>query len=162
MRYKLHLRSQDYMIIDEDIDVIQRTNDEGFQMNYIIQYVPQDADGLPDGMILKDDEIKEFKINISIDVFVNDEDDNELASLATYITTQAQVTIVNDEIQLNIKSFNINDEVKENYLDNYSDEADDDKLIKAIKELLSQTDLNATTLKQFMLKEAMSFSQLDD
>ena len=69
---------------------------------------------------------------------------------------------MNDEIQLNIKPFNINDEVKEDYLDNYSDDADDKEIIKAIKELLNETDLNATTLKRFMLKETMSFSQLDD
>ena len=128
-------------------------------MNYIIQYVPHLNGGYPEGLILK--EIKEFEIHISIDVFVNDKLDNEIATLATGINTLAQVTIVNGELQLNVRPFNTDNLVKEHEFDNFSF-IPNDELLKEVKKLLGKANLNTNSFKQFMLHDALYFSELDD
>lgn len=162
MKYKLKLTNPYFINFDDGDNKIYYDVDSYLLTDYIIQYVPAKNGGRPNGLILKDDEIKEFEVNISIDVFLNDEYGDEIANLATYITSSAQIAIVNGEIQLNIKPFTFDENINKSNLNNYDDDIDDETFIKAIKKLLNQTELNANSFKQFMLKEALSFAQLDD
>lgn len=156
MNYELHLYDDEFIIFEEGNGKFS----DG-EMNYIIQYVPNLNGGYPEGLILKEKEIKEFEIHISIDVFVNDKLDNEIAALATGINTLAQVAIVNGTLELNVKPFNTDNIVKSHEFDNFSF-IPDDQLLKEVKKLLSKANLNTNSFKQFMLHDALYFEELDD
>lgn len=128
-------------------------------MNYIIQYIP--AKEL-DGLILKENEIREFEISFYIDVFINTEDEDEIASITSDVTTIYQVAIGNDGLHVNVKPFTFEEKINESNLNNYDDKIDDKTFVKAIKKLLSDTDLNAHNVKLFMQNTALSYEQLDD
>lgn len=164
MKYKLKLKNVDFIILDEDDEfIIIYDNRNDLTFNYIIQYVPAKDAGRPNGLILNDNEVKEFNINISVDVFILDEIGNEIANLATYITSLAQIAIVNDEIQLNIKPFDIQTfDINENDLTIYDNDYESKKLIEVIKELLKKSNVNQHSFKNLMLKSLLSFTQLDD
>ena len=160
MRYKLKLRNAESMIFNEGSDDIRRDHsDDYFAMNYIIQYIPASE---INGLILKENEIKEFEMNFSIDVFVGNDDDDEIAGIVAYFTTLCQITVSNNELQVNVKPFTFEETITASNLTNYDSEIDDETFIKAIKDLLRGVDLNATTVKQFMQKAVLSFAQLDD
>ena len=156
MKYELHLYDDEYIIFDEKSGTVN-----GHNMNYIIQYCPMTNGGYPEGLILKDKEIKEFEIDISIDVFVNDDNDCEIATLSTGINTLARVTIVNGVMELDVKPFNTDNLVKSHEFDNFSF-IPDDQLLKAIKQLLNKANLNTNSFKHFMLHDALYFDELDD
>lgn len=163
MKYKLKLRNAESIIFDECQDDIRRDHsDDYFAMSYLIQCVLYDKTHELDGLILKEHEIKEFEINFDIDVFVNNEDEDEIASFTTDVTITVQVAIGNDGLHVNVKPFTFEEKINASNLDNYDGEIDDKTFIKAIKELLSDTDLNAHNVKLFMQKDVLSFEQLDD
>lgn len=159
MKYKLKLKNTDLIIFDEDNGRIRSNHGDDFEMNYIIQYIP--AKEL-DGLIFKEHEIREFEISFYIDVFINTEDEDEIASITTDVTITVQVAIGNDGLHVNVKPFTFEENINESNLNNYDDEIDDKTFVKAIKELLSDTDLNAHNVKLFMQNNALSFEQLDD
>ena len=157
MNYELHLYDDEFIIFEEGNGKFN----EG-EMNYIIQYVPHMNGGYPEGLILKEKEIKEFEIHISIDAFLNDKYDNEIASFAANINTLAKVTIANGELQLNVRPFNTDNIVTNNGLSIYILDITSDQLLKAFKKLLSKANLNTNSFKNFMLHDALYFEELDD
>ena len=159
MKYKLKLKNTDLIIFDEDNDIIRSNRGDDFAMNYIIQYIPAKE---IDGLILKENEIREFEISFYIDVFVNTEDEDEIASITSDVTTICQVAIGNDGLHVNVKPFTFEEKINESNLNNYDDKIDDETFVKAIKKLLSDTDLNVHNVKLFMQKDVLSFEQLDD
>lgn len=162
MKYKLKLRNTENIIFDECMDDIRYgQGDDYFSMNYLIQCVPSDEK--IDGLILNEHEIKEFKFDFSIDVSVrNNDDDYEIADFTIFVTTVCQVAVASDGLHVNVKPFTFEEKINESNLNNYDDKIDDETFVKAIKKLLSDTDLNAHNVKLFMQNRALSFEQLDD
>lgn len=163
MKYKLKLINPYFIILDEYDATMYYGHHNNLSMNYIIHYVPAKDACRPSGLILNNNEVKEFNINISVDVFVNNDNEEEIANLATYISSSAQIAIVNNEIQLNIKPFDIQTfDINENDLTIYDNDYKSKKLIEVIKELLTKSNVNQNSFKNFMLKSLLSFIQLDD